>query len=45
MRKKEKKRSTLLFIFILGRRGLSVSSCCQYEEFVNLENVDMYIFY
>lgn len=46
MRKKEKKKPTYLFLFLgKGREGLSVSSCCQYEEFVNLEHVDMYIFY
>lgn len=47
-KKKKKKKDQLYYLFFIlgeGRGGLSVSSCCQYEEFVNLEHVDMYIFY
>lgn len=44
-----KKKDQLYYLFLFwggeGREGLNVSSCCQYEEFVNLEHVDMYIFY
>lgn len=47
MRKKKKKKINFIIYFYFGegREGLNVSICCQYEEFVNLEHVDMYIFY